>query len=282
VPTRAPLRDTKLRPVKRARTGHVASYEMRNKPAHGPGWPRPTRTTGRVPFPVTAADIIVMAKEPVPGRVKTRLCPPCSPTQAAALAGAALADTLNAALATGARRVVLALDGRPGPWCPPGVEVVGQGDGPLDRRLTTAWAAATSGPAVLIGMDTPQVTSADLDAAIGALADHDAVLGPATDGGWWALGLRRPHPRAFAGVPMSRPDTGARQRERLTALGLRTGRLPSHTDVDTWDDAVAVARSMPGGRFAAAVEDVATRLWDRAAARVGPAAKAPASDGGAR
>jgi rSAM/selenodomain-associated transferase 1 len=233
-------------------------------------------------FAVAAADIIVMAKEPVPGRVKTRLCPPCSPAQAAALARAALADTLDAALATSAGRVVLALDGRPGPWCPPGVEVVAQGDGPLDRRLTAAWAAATSGPAVLIGMDTPQVTSAELDAAIGALADHDAVLGLAADGGWWALGLQRPHPLAFAGVPMSRPDTGARQRERLTALGLRTGRLPVHTDVDTWDDAVAVARSTPGGRFAGAVEDLATRLWTQAAARVGPAAQAPTSDGGTR
>jgi uncharacterized protein len=201
-----------------------------------------------------AADLIVLAKQPVPGRVKTRLCPPCTPAEAATLAAAALADTLEAALASGARRVVLALDGRPGPWCPPGVEVVGQGAGPLDRRLTTAWAAATSGPAVLIGMDTPQVTAADLDAALGALADHDAVLGPASDGGWWAIGLRRPHRRAFAGVPMSRTDTGARQHARLTALGLRTAPLPVRTDVDTWDDAVTVARAAPGGRFAAAVD----------------------------
>jgi hypothetical protein len=200
------------------------------------------------------ADLIVLAKEPVPGRVKTRLCPPCTPAEAATLAAAALADTLDAALASGARRVVLALDGRPGAWCPPGVEVVGQGAGALDRRLTTAWAAATSGPAVLIGMDTPQLTAADLDAALGALADHDAVLGPASDGGWWALGLRRPHPRAFAGVPMSRVDTGARQHARLTALGLRTAPLPVRTDVDTWDDAVIVARAAPGGRFAAAVD----------------------------
>ena len=150
-------------------------------------------------------------------------------------------------------RVVLALDGRTGPWCPRRVEVVDQGTGPLDRRLTTAWAAATSGPAVLIGMDTPQVTAADLDEALGALADHDSVLGPAADGGWWSLGLRRPHPRAFVGVPMSRPDTGSRQRERLIALGLRPALGPLRTDVDTWADAVAVARAAPGGRFAAAV-----------------------------
>lgn len=207
-----------------------------------------------MPFTANAADLIVLAKEPVPGRVKTRLSPPCTPVEAAMLAQAALADTLEAALASHAGRVVLALAGRPGPWCPPGVEVVGQGTGPLDRRLTAAWVASTSGPAMLIGMDTPQVTGADLDAAFGALADHDAVLGPATDGGWWALGLRRPHPRAFAGVPMSRADTGARQHARLTALGLRTAPLPVRTDVDTWDDAVTVARTCPGGRFATAVD----------------------------
>jgi uncharacterized protein len=204
--------------------------------------------------PSADPDLIVLAKEPVPGRVKTRLCPPCTPAEAAGLAAAALADTLDAALASRARRVILALDGRPGPWCPPGVEVVGQGSGPLDRRLATAWAEAALGPAVLIGMDTPQLTATDLDAALGALAVHDAVLGPASDGGWWAVGLRRPHPRAFAGVPMSRADTGARQHERLTALGLRPASLPVRTDVDTWDDAVAVARAAPDGRFAAAVE----------------------------
>jgi uncharacterized protein len=207
-----------------------------------------------------AADLIVLAKQPLPGRVKTRLCPPCTPVEAAALAAAALADTLDAALASAAGRVVLALDGRPGPWCPRGVEVVGQGSGPLDRRLTTAWAAAATGPAVLIGMDTPQVTAAGLDAALDALADHDAALGPAADGGWWAVGLRTPHPRAFAGVPMSRADTGARQHARLTALGLRTAPLPVRTDVDTWDDAVAVARAAPGGRFAAAVDAVLPRF----------------------
>lgn len=250
-------------------TSGPGPYETRNKPGCGPSQRRPARRTGRVPASA-AADLIVMAKEPVPGRVKTRLCPPCTPAQAAALAEAALADTLDAALASGARRVVLALDGRPGPWCPHGVEVVGQGAGPLDRRLTAAWAAATSGPAVLVGMDTPQVTAADLDAALRALADHDAVLGPAVDGGWWALGLRRLHTRAFVGVPMSRADTGARQRQRLMALGLRPAPLPVRTDVDTWDDAVAVAGAAPGGRFAAAVGARQARLGAAVRATVPP------------
>ena len=193
----------------------------------------------------------MLAKEPVPGRVKTRLCPPCSPVEAARVAEAALADTLDAALGSTADRVVLALDGRPGPWCPPGVVVIGQGHGTLDRRLAHAWShGAGRGPALQVGMDTPQVSAADLDRAMAALADGhvDAVLGPATDGGWWALGMRRPLPQAVLGVPTSRPDTGARQAARLAALGLRTRPLELQTDIDTWPDAVAVAMQAPATR----------------------------------
>jgi uncharacterized protein len=203
-------------------------------------------------------DIIVLAKQPVPGRVKTRLCPPCSPAEAAAVAEAALADTLGAACAAGADRVVLALDGRPGPWCPPGVRVVGQGTGLLADRLAAAWAHA-EGPAVQVGMDTPQVGAADLVGAMAALTAPgiDAVLGPATDGGWWGIGLRRRHPYAFVGVPTSRPDTGERQARRLAGLGLRTRLLAWHRDVDTWPDAVAVAAAAPATAFAGVVRGLA-------------------------
>jgi len=205
-------------------------------------------------------DLLVLAKEPVAGRVKTRLCPPCTPATAAALAESALADTLAAAVASGADRVVLALDGAAGDWCPPGVTVVGQGTGSLGRRLTTTWRHAP-GPALLIGMDTPQLTAGDLDAAMSCLASPgvDAVLGPATDGGWWALGLRRRHPAAFLGVATSRSDTGARQALRLRSLGLAIHLLGEQTDVDTWADAVAVAAAAPATRFAAAVRAAARR-----------------------
>ncbi|ADP82151.1 TIGR04282 family arsenosugar biosynthesis glycosyltransferase [Pseudofrankia inefficax] len=218
-------------------------------------------TTRRPAEARPAVTVLVVAKEPVPGRVKTRLTPPFTPAQAAAVAEAAIADTLTAVSGLaripglGAVRPVLVLDGAAGPWLRVPVEVVPQAAGPFDVRLAAAF-DAVSGPALLIGMDTPQVTPALLADACRALGRADAVFGPAADGGWWALGLRRPDGGLLRGVATSRPDTGARQRDRLTRAGLRVATLPVLRDVDTCADADAVARLVPHGRFAAAVRGV--------------------------
>jgi uncharacterized protein len=196
--------------------------------------------------------LLVMAKAPVAGRVKTRLCPPLTPEQAAALALAALEDTLAAAAACGASRRVVVLDGEPGAWLPPGFEVSEQAAGGLGARMHAAFAAAAV-PALLIGADAPQVTPALLDAGLAALADHDAALGPADDGGYWAIGLRSAAAGVFERVPMSEPGTAAAQRRRLGKLGLAVAELPPLRDVDTIEDVRAVAAAAPGGRFAAAV-----------------------------
>ncbi|MEV5876341.1 DUF2064 domain-containing protein [Streptomyces sp. NPDC052101] len=191
--------------------------------------------------------LLVIAKEPLPGRVKTRLTPPFTPREAARLAEAALVDTLHAVAAAPATRRVLVLDGAPGPWLPPGFEVLPQCAGGLDERLADAFAHCT-GPALLIGMDTPQVTPELLAVDF---AGCDAYFGPAEDGGFWALGLAEPDPALLRGVPMSTPQTGAVQRERLLAAGLRVRELPRLRDVDTAADARAVAALAPHGRFAA-------------------------------
>lgn len=207
--------------------------------------------------------LLVIAKQPRPGRVKTRLTPPFTPAEAAALAEAALADTLGAVAATPARRRVLVLDGAPGPWLPPGFDVVPQGTGGLDERLADAFAGCT-GPALLIGMDTPQVTPDLLDVDFRGC---DAYFGPAEDGGFWALGLARPEPALLRGVPMSTPVTGAVQRERLLAAGLRVRDLPPLRDVDTAADARAVAALAPDGRFAARLAACAPAADRRRASR---------------
>jgi rSAM/selenodomain-associated transferase 1 len=203
-----------------------------------------------------AAQIIVIAKEPVPGRVKTRLTPPFTPAGAALLAEAALADTLATVAATPVARRVLALEGTPGPWLPPGFDVIAQRGGGLDERLAAAFGdayAAAGLPMVLIGMDTPQVTPELLTAAARPLVsgEADATFGPAVDGGFWLLGLRAPDPALLTGVPMSRDDTGRRQLERLTTAGLRVTMVPELVDVDTFHEAELIASAISGSRFAA-------------------------------
>ncbi|WP_127358263.1 TIGR04282 family arsenosugar biosynthesis glycosyltransferase [Actinacidiphila soli] len=198
--------------------------------------------------------LVVIAKEPVPGRAKTRLTPPYSPEEAAALAEAALADTLDAVLRAPARRRVLVLEGAPGPWLPAGFDVVPQVPGGLDERLAAAFAGC-DGPALLVGMDTPQLTPALLAPALAADAWRhcDAYFGPAADGGFWALGFAEPDPELVRGVPMSTPTTGAVQRRRLTDAGLRVRDLAPLRDVDTAADAAEVAALAPGTRFARAL-----------------------------
>jgi len=198
--------------------------------------------------------LLVIAKAPVAGRAKTRLCPPLTPSQAAELAEAALRDTLQAVLQTPASRRVLVLDGPAGDWLTPGIEVIAQREAGFAERLAGAFEDVGE-PAFLIGMDTPQVTPELLEAALGALdtPGSDAVLGLCEDGGYWGIGLRRPDPRVFAGVPMSTAHTGESQRLRLEALGLRTHPLPLLRDVDCHADALAVALQAPGTRFARAL-----------------------------
>ncbi|HWH34838.1 MAG TPA: DUF2064 domain-containing protein, partial [Acidimicrobiales bacterium] len=130
--------------------------------------------------------LLVMAKEPRAGRVKTRLCPPCTPEEAASVAEASLADTLDAVAACGAGRKVVALAGTPGAWLPSGFELIEQRGDTFAERLANAW-ADTAGAGVQIGMDTPQVGAGELDQLLALLAGgggRRAVLGPAADGGW--------------------------------------------------------------------------------------------------
>ena len=214
--------------------------------------------------PANAA-VVVLAKAPLPGVAKTRLCPPFTMEDAAAIARAALTDTFDAVGRTRARRKVLVLSGEPGPWVPRGVEVIPQRGGGLDERLAAAF-DDVGDSALLIGMDTPQVTASLLDSCLDVLLrpDVDAALGPAEDGGFWAVGLRRPQRAAFVGVPMSTAQTGELQMTRLLELGLRVGSLPALRDVDDGESALAVADLVPGGAFAAAVRDATRRSHDSA------------------
>ena len=140
--------------------------------------------------------------------------------------------------------------------------MIGQRGLGLGERLANAHADTHarcngSGGAVLqIGMDTPQVTAGLLGAALTAAASHDAVLGPASDGGWWALAVADARMTLrLSGVVMSTPETGDETRAVLESEGADVHALPVLRDVDEWTDALAVAGQAPGGRFAAAVAE---------------------------
>jgi len=210
--------------------------------------------------------VLVVAKAPEPGRVKTRLGADVGMDLAAELAAAALLDTLSACAAfTPSRHLSLAgeLDRavRAGDLMAAvqGWTVHPQVGDDFAERLADAH-SRVAGPVVQVGMDTPHLTPALLRDAAAGLATYDAVLGPAEDGGWWVLALRDPaRAAALAGVPMSTPTTGADTRAALEAAGLSVGTTAVLRDVDTVADADAVAASAPDTRFAAAWTNRASR-----------------------
>ena len=192
--------------------------------------------------------LLVLAKEPVAGQVKTRLCPPLTPQGAACVAAAALEDTLAAVRQVDVVRRVLVLEGT---YAAAGFVVQRQRGGPMSSRLAAAFDDAERMPTLLIGMDTPQLTPDLLREVVEALRVHPAVLGMAADGGWWALGLQDPDGALLRDIPTSQEDTGALQLARLVRHGLAVHALPVLRDVDTIADARAVADLAVGSRFAA-------------------------------
>lgn len=201
--------------------------------------------------------IAVIAKECVPGRVKTRLSPPLTEVQGARLAQASLSQTLRTVRSIPATRRLLVFDGVPRTVDANGYDVLAQVSGGLDERLA-AICAASGGPLLILGMDTPQLAAGHLGPLLADWGQprptRDAWLGPAADGGYWALALQRPDGELIRGVPMSTGSTGRIQSARLAAAGLRVGLLPMLVDVDTWDDARLVASGLAGTAFGRTVE----------------------------
>jgi glycosyltransferase A (GT-A) superfamily protein (DUF2064 family) len=216
---------------------------------------------------VSAGRALVLAKAPVPGRVKTRLGAVVGAELAATLAASALLDTVLACSAA-FDECHLALDGElagavegaalaeaTADW-----NVFGQCDGGLGARLADAHRRASGsggGPVVQIGMDTPQVTAGQLRAVARDAVPGAAVLGPARDGGWWVLALTAAAgAESLAGVPMSTPATHDLTRAALRGAGLRVHPTVPLRDIDTVADAAAVAAAAPHTRFA--------EVWRRA------------------
>ena len=211
--------------------------------------------------------ILVVAKAPRPGAVKTRLAADLGDVGAARVAAAALLDTLLAA-GTVFNHRVLALDGDLADTGDVdttairgelvGWQIIGQASGSLGDRLSRAHlesADLSLGPdgrsrrVMQIGMDTPQATPRLLADCAQALCgpDVDAILGPAEDGGWWVCGTSdATQAAALAGVATSRSDTGDRTLEALRRAGARVGQVATLRDLDTLDDAKVIAAEHAG------------------------------------
>ena len=214
---------------------------------------------------MTSPVVLVTAKAPVPGRVKTRLAATVGDAAAARLAHAALLDTLEVCEEVfGPARCHLALAGD--------LDAVGPEDARRLRERLRAWAvrpqrgdgfgerlehahvdvhAATGAPVVQIGMDTPHLQAPGLAAVARAATADGAVLGRAEDGGWWVLASgRAAHVAGLGRVPMSSEHTGQLTEDLLRAAGLTVTEAPRMRDVDDAEDAALVARLAPETRFA--------------------------------
>jgi glycosyltransferase A (GT-A) superfamily protein (DUF2064 family) len=193
--------------------------------------------------------LVIVAKEAIPGKVKTRLHPPLSLVQAAELAAASIQDTLDAVKNLPASRRILLFDGVVPPAHSEEYEIVHQSEGGLDERIATLFDSLNE-RVILIGMDTPQVSAHILAPVFYEWGSNtDAWFGKAYDGGFWALGLENPDGSLVRGVPMSRDDTGDLQLSRLLEAGLEVGFLPELTDVDNMDSALEVSGLIPESLF---------------------------------
>jgi glycosyltransferase A (GT-A) superfamily protein (DUF2064 family) len=207
--------------------------------------------------------LLVVAKAPVPGLAKTRLAATIGDAAAADVAAAALLDTLDAVADAPVAARIVALTGDLGAASRrvelearlAAFTVIEQrGEGFADR-LANAHADASHAagglPILQIGMDTPQVTPDLLGDCAMTLSGVDAVLGKASDGGWWILGVTRPAmAECLRTVPMSQPNTGAVTLRALADTGMDVRLVAELADVDTFDDIAVVAQACPpGSRF---------------------------------
>jgi rSAM/selenodomain-associated transferase 1 len=165
--------------------------------------------------------IVIFAKAPVAGKVKTRLIPALGEAGAAALAGEMLERTVVETLASG---LGVELCGEPDPaqwYAGPPVALAAQGQGDLGERLERAASRVlgAGGNLLLIGTDCPELGRERLAAAAEALTTHDAVLHPTRDGGYALLGLRRFDASIFAGIAWSTGAVAAETELRISALG---------------------------------------------------------------
>ena len=196
---------------------------------------------------------LIFAKYPEPGAVNTRMVPPLTPAEAAALHGASLVAVCERIAGVGSvdARLVVTPDERADVLLRVVADYVAecwpQGNGDLGRRLTRATQRAfeigASG-VLLLGADSPTLPMSYLTDAVAALSEHDAVLGPCDDGGYYLLGMRRRLPALFDRIDWGGPDVADQTRDRAAAIGVNLNELPTWYDLDRFADLQRAARDL--------------------------------------
>jgi len=201
-----------------------------------------------------ACAIVVMAKEPEPSKVKTRLCPPLSPGQAADLYEAFFLDTVSLVSGIEHTDVFVAYDPDTAHdffsrIVSPAVKCIPQGRGDLGDRLSRiSHQVFLRGyrKVILLASDTPHLPQDVIRSAIARLDEIDVVLGPCDDGGYYLIGLRFPSPRMFSGIPWSTSQVLDRTIQRAQEAGMTWEMLPPGYDIDTWEDAERLRKDLEG------------------------------------
>jgi len=196
------------------------------------------------------AALVVFAKAPIPGQVKTRLCPPLTPDEAATVHGSFVIDTLERTR-TAVSKFRLSADRYLA--CAPSstltffkimeerqaVRLLEQEGEDLGARMHGVFErlfADGYGKVIIVGTDVPALPLTTYQQAIELLGRHDLVLGPALDGGYYLIGLKKPAAALFRDIPWSTDRVLALTKENGGALGLTIGQLPEWRDVDTIED----------------------------------------------
>ena len=194
---------------------------------------------GQAFLPGHKNSLLIFARTPVAGQVKTRFFPHLTPQQACALHAAMIEDTAELATCFPGRRLVLFSEEIPPLRLPPGTETGRQGSGDLGARLTAALTecfAAGAHKAVVLGSDSPHLPPQRLAEALGALDSADLALGPTEDGGYYLLALRKFAPEIFAGVEWGTARVFQQTRRAAERAGFRVTALEPFYDLDHWED----------------------------------------------
>ena len=226
------------------------------------------------------AALIIFAKSPVPGLVKTRLCPPLAPDEAATLHGSLVLDTLERTKhLVGFDRFLACAPSKQHPFFQAmaarhQVELWEQiPDKDLGRRMAHACRTAFERKytfVVMVGSDLPTIDGDIVQQALRLLTAHDVVIGPSVDGGYYLIGLKKLIPELFSNIPWSTNEVTSITRQIADRMGLSLTLLPQQRDLDTTEDLHVFIqgsqnsmKQVISSRTAQVFKTLATRLVNR-------------------